>query len=334
MLYRLLIATVFALLASCKTGTTSSSPHSFSYGKDSDGDITTINAEVRLYTKDIPIRQSTIALIDMVHIGSKSYYQRVNAIMEELAKNYKTVVILKEGIRTDKPHICINEIENFEIDFLPKLKQSGADNAIALFKEISTSEVERMIQRQFLKSRTGHCLGEAEERERKSSESDVWDQHLILKFPTQAVVLNRDIQYGDLPLGFQLAIELQRFCSYNLDICTKGTFGIWFEQHKQAVKAIDNYVSVSYRNGVLINSIKTNAEVNDLVVVPWGIDHMPEIYRALENAGFKNSETQRFLYANCNDHGYAQLYCEMAKIDENLKDLYNAIKATDSALTP
>jgi hypothetical protein len=277
-----------------------------------------IKAEVQTYTKE----DKKIVLIDMVHVGPKSFYKAVSSTMKRYEKS--NAVILQEGVRhcqnTGDVYMLPGETANFKVleelyeqRFISHPDSAREELLAAGFMEKKCQYDEVIRRPDFLERLSG----------RFSLYGVVAGVGLLRSQGTIANLYPKSIKLssGDIATAkFTSVVEKAAAGSIVqclLTLKAKGGCVPFKEWSKtDAAKAIQDEIILNRRNDILLGitfntlnltsdfglnySLPKNLNQVDTIILPWGAAHMPSgLIEAIENMGFIKAKKEGVVYTSC-----------------------------------
>lgn len=301
-----------------------------------------IKAEVQTYSKN----NQKIVLIDMVHVGPKSYYKGVSAAMREFENS--NAIILEEGVRhCDKKGDVLmlpGEKANFKV--LEELyEQRLVMNPESAREELIAAGFEEK------KCQNDSVIKEPGFLERFSSRFSLYGLIAGVAFlRSQGTIANLypdniQLASGDIASAKFINV-VEKAAAGSIVQCllalqAKGGCIQFKEWAKTEVsKKIQDDVIINRRNDVLLgitfntlsipSSFGTNYDFNmnskkfDTVILPWGAAHMPGgLLEAIEKMGFVKSKKEGVVYTSCERFKRNPILYAILSEDESIKTACN-----------
>ena len=277
-----------------------------------------IKAEVQTYSRN----NQKIVLIDMVHVGPKSYYKAVSSVMKQFENS--NALILQEGVRhcENKGDIIMLPGEKADFQILEQLyEQRLVINPEAAREELLAAG---FVEKKCLQDST---LEEPGFIERLSSRFSLYGLIAGVAFlRSQGTISDLypdkiKLASGDIASArFTNVVEKAAAGSIVhclLSLKAKGgciQFREWSKS--ETAKKIQEDIIIDRRNDVLLgitfNSLNITSEYGsgyrlsntqnsfDTVILPWGAAHMPGgLLEAIEKMGFVKSKKEGVVYTSC-----------------------------------
>ena len=164
-----------------------------------------------------------------------------------------------------------------EADFYRKMSQSFPSNSIILMEGVTDNQ--HLITNELSYKRTATSLGLAEQDEEFA--------------PTQGEMVQADVdveQFSAGTIGFLNLMALIHSRGFNAEVLPK-LMQYSPPPHFEAQLYED---LLRKRNRHLLEQIHARLPQSEIIIVPWGVAHMPEVATEIQKSGFRLVESQEY----------------------------------------